>query len=146
MFEKISFQFFFSVTCIEPGHEKICSGHGECRSGICKCDSLKPLENATGYLYEYSGKFCEECPYCKGQRCHKLLPCVQSLMRNLTDNRCDINYNLVENLQLKYNDKLCQVEDDRGCMMSFKYFYDDNASLYVDLERKVKCLNGKKCE
>ncbi|KAJ8949551.1 hypothetical protein NQ314_008175 [Rhamnusium bicolor] len=58
--------------CVEPGYENICSGHGNCSNSSCQCNRLEPLDNESESLFEYSGKFCEECPYCKGQRCKKI--------------------------------------------------------------------------
>ena len=44
-------------TCITPYGEhihKLCSGHGTCECGECKC-----VETEEG---QYSGKYCEDCP------------------------------------------------------------------------------------
>ena len=44
-------------TCITPWGEflnQLCSGHGTCECGKCKCQ-----ETADG---QYSGQFCEDCP------------------------------------------------------------------------------------
>ncbi|XP_018580258.1 integrin beta-PS-like [Anoplophora glabripennis] len=131
--------------CIEPGSEKLCSGHGNCEGGTCNCDSLKSQANDTESLYEYSGKFCEECPYCKGQRCQKLFHCVEYILRNLSgESQCYIYYNLIDDIELNYNDKLCQVEDRNRCMIEFKYFYDDNNNVFIDIVKEIKCLNGRK--
>ena len=46
-------------TCITPWGEflnQLCSGHGTCECGKCKCQ-----ETADG---QYSGQFCEDCPVC----------------------------------------------------------------------------------
>ena len=47
---------------------KLCSGHGTCECGQCKCD-----EDANG---QYSGRHCEDCPTCPG-KCQELKGCVQ---------------------------------------------------------------------
>lgn len=49
-----------TATCIQPGSNgAICSGRGECKCGECQCNNNE---------MKYSGKFCEECSSCPGQR------------------------------------------------------------------------------
>ena len=50
-------------TCITPYGQfvnQLCSGHGTCECGKCKCD-----ETPEG---QYSGQFCEDCPVSCVQR------------------------------------------------------------------------------
>ncbi|KAJ8954438.1 hypothetical protein NQ318_011114 [Aromia moschata] len=134
--------------CVEPGYEKICSGHGTCTNGMCQCDRLELLENETESLYEYKGQFCEECPYCTGQRCEQIQPCLECVLqgRNCIFS-CHIYYNVVENVQKhSLNDKMCETEDINGCRFRFKYIYNENNDILVDLEKQKRCVNGTRCE
>lgn len=49
-----------NTTCIAAGSSEVCSGHGSCACGECQCNIVDG--------YRYSGKYCEECPSCPGQR------------------------------------------------------------------------------
>lgn len=50
-----------NTTCVAPGTgDPPCSGKGSCVCGECQC------HNTDGN--RYSGKYCEECPSCPGQR------------------------------------------------------------------------------
>lgn len=99
-------------------------------------------------MYRYSGKYCEECPYCKGQRCEKIFRCLQECQKDLS---CD---NTFCGLQLKYSsvsnfatnnssldEKLCLVEDENGCFISFKYTYANDELLVFESNHK-DCYNG----
>lgn len=129
--------------CIESGYKVPCSGHGICIDGHCLCESLEDVDP----LYRYSGRYCEECPYCKGQRCEKVSECVKCLKTPTcsADNFCDnISVDsLVTNTSL--DEKSCFIEDENGCFITFKYAYE-NGELIVFGGDKKECYNGYQCE
>ena len=45
---------YFSIWFTGEHIGKLCSGHGECSCGECKC-----FETDEG---QYSGRYCEDCP------------------------------------------------------------------------------------
>lgn len=134
------------LLCVEPGYKRICSERGVCVNGTCHCwkinDEIDPF-------FKYSGKYCEECPYCKGRRCEKFMPCVQCVLSDKAQNCsqiCSVNYYVVGLLQIEdKNDKLCEREDENGCVFLFKYTYKDRNALELSIEKGKICIDGKKC-
>lgn len=128
-------------SCIEPGYTQVCSGHGICTNGTCHCDSLGDADP----LYRYSGKYCEECPYCNGQRCDKIFPCLncKNAAKLGCDATCELNFvftaTVVANKSL--DEKACFVEDQEGCFVRFKYVYE-NESLTVFGNYQKDCYDG----
>lgn len=130
------FEIPFYPSCIEPGYEKSCSGHGVCIEGSCICDSLEDIDP----LYRYSGKYCEECPYCKGQRCEKIFKCLKECRnnQNCDNTTCSSEYD-TGNKTL--DEKLCFMEDENGCFVNFKYAYESDRLLVFENFHK-DCYNG----
>lgn len=136
-----------NLLCIEPNHREICSGNGVCMNGTCHCWGL---DHEIDPFFKYSGKYCEECPYCKGQRCGKFMPCVQCVLNDKTRNcslKCSsVNYSVVGVLKIEDGgDKLCEREDENGCVFLFKYIYNNRNALELFIEKGKTCLDGRKC-
>lgn len=121
---------FLNPSCIEPGYETPCSGHGSCIDGSCFCESLEEIDP----FYKYTGRYCEECPYCKGQRCENIYKCLQD--RN---NSCHLKRISVVNGNV--DEKSCLIEDENGCFVSFKYHYA-NGELIIGVDDHKECYNG----
>lgn len=138
-FQLVNSNYLFEIklneSCIEPGFEKICSGHGICIEGGCVCDSLEEIDP----LYKYSGKYCEECPYCKGQRCENVFDCLKCRNTTACVDSCQLT--LTKSLNETADEKSCLVEDENGCFVSFKYRYESGKLIVVINEHK-ECYNG----
>jgi len=150
-------------TCLATsgkGVNQICSGHGVCQCGECLCH-----ENEEG---QYSGRYCEDCPTCPG-RCEELKQCVLchfTAVREAhgdTDTRdtgqechtlCPediLGHRLhthqgrltwVEKAEDKVveDERLCMVEDQAECRISFVYGYNDTTGeLLVWVQDTEKC-------
>lgn len=102
--------------------------------------------------YRFSGKYCEECPYCKGQRCANFMPCIECVLlheKHNCDSRCPFNFTLVREVirNVENDDKMCTVENADGCFFTFKYnYFDKTTSPIVAIENHYLCLNGTKCK
>lgn len=97
-------------------------------------------------LYRYSGKYCEECPYCKGQRCQKIFQCLKECQTYGTcyNTSCGLpfvvdNYNGADR---GLHEKHCLVEDENGCFVTFKYGYENDEALLVFKSNRKECYNG----
>ncbi|KAK3862713.1 hypothetical protein Pcinc_031448 [Petrolisthes cinctipes] len=119
-----------SSSCIAQGSNEECSGHGSCECGQCKCWK----ENET----TYTGRFCEDCPTCKGGRCLEFRDCVQCehfnsgpLSQDGLCDTCNITSSLIDSLkgQEAGGAKRCNVVDEDGCIFSFTYRYNSELSL-----------------
>lgn len=132
-------------SCVEPGSKVPCSGKGSCLNGTCMCQS-----DEEDPLYRYSGKYCEECPYCPGQRCSNFLPCLECWnfgirQKNFSCNgECSFAIIVVDNISrnVSQDDKMCDVEDANGCFVLFKYFYSDVNEVTVFVKKDKMCFNG----
>lgn len=131
--------------CIEPGSSKICSGNGVCESGKCQCWEL---DEELDPLYKYSGQYCEECPYCRGQRCLNFLPCLECVYRDALNastkcsEACEFKYVLIDTISSTPSEKLCETDDNYGCFITFKYSYSEQNGTMVYAKRKKDCYEG----
>lgn len=129
-------------TCMPPNGGEICSGHGECRCGACKCQ-----ETAEG---RYSGRFCEKCPTCSG-RCHEFKECVQCQIYKTgpmgdKPDLCAQNCTLfvpkgVETLEVneEAGDHKCTFYDENDCRFEFVYNDSDIDKINVTAKEKLEC-------
>ncbi|CAH1368795.1 unnamed protein product [Tenebrio molitor] len=135
--------------CVESGYTAVCSGKGVCVNNKCRCNSNEfEIGNST-VLYRYSGRYCEECPYCKGQRCAQFLPCIECNLFQKDANcipYCMFQYEIVEvvSRDVDNDEKLCDVENSEGCFFKFKYRYNGRNSVTVQYEKEIFCFNGLK--
>ncbi|KAF5269170.1 hypothetical protein FQR65_LT02470 [Abscondita terminalis] len=132
-----------NTTCIAPGSEGlVCSGQGFCSCGECQCNTIDG--------YTHSGKYCEECPSCPGQRCEELRNCVecQAYKSGLYDqSECSLKCtafttSVVDKISednVEENVKICRTPDNSGCTIIFQYMYDDNKELVVTAQRTKIC-------
>lgn len=140
-------------TCITPYGKyinKLCSGHGVCECGECKCE-----ETEEG---QYSGKFCEDCPTCPG-KCDELKACVQCKVFKSGEHweqyddfgeeacsKCpfDIGNGLeiVEKAEefVHEDERLCTEIDDDECRFTFVYGYNNKTGqLQVWVQETKEC-------
>ncbi|KAI1278772.1 Integrin beta-PS [Halotydeus destructor] len=141
-----------TTECISPNGQ-ICSGHGRCECGKCKCSQ----DEETGI---YAGTFCEQCLTCAG-KCVELEDCVRCRFPGLVvigsdegvlnvqdcEARCSRNdFVIVDDLsestlsENNTNIRLCKFSDGDGCQMEFSYdfdFVEERAS--VTLSKKREC-------
>lgn len=124
---------------------ELCSGHGNCECGICKCH-----ETAEG---RYSGKYCEKCPTCSG-RCHEFKDCVQCQMyqtgplgedKGLCLRNCTLftpkGAEKVEAIEENGEHK-CIFYDENDCRFEFVYNeneVDENGKIRVTATEKLEC-------
>lgn len=66
----INLIFVNNLTILSENNE-VCSGHGVCECGMCKCQVTTEGR--------YSGRYCEKCPTCS-DRCEEFKDCVQCQM------------------------------------------------------------------
>lgn len=133
-------------TCIDSanGNSEICYGRGECKCGNCECQLIDG--------YRYSGKFCEECPSCRGHRCDEYADCVACLayetgkydqetcVQRCTKFKVDKIDTIDQNVPLESNEKVCVIPEDSKCTFVFKYAYDElnNLNVYAQNEKICK--------
>lgn len=130
-----------TLSCKNLKTGDICSNHGSCECGSCKCSNEGDVR--------YTGKYCDECPTCSGQRCDELSPCVQCQAyesgpydsANCTK-VCTFRTILVDEVDKTGNAdvKICTLPDTDGCTFSFQYEY-----LQGDEKPVVKAEKEKSC-
>uniref|UniRef100_A0A1Q3FMG1 Integrin beta n=1 Tax=Culex tarsalis TaxID=7177 RepID=A0A1Q3FMG1_CULTA len=126
-------------TCIPPNGGEICSGHGECVCGACRC---KITEEG-----RYSGRYCEKCPTCSG-RCNEFKNCVQCQQYKtgpLTESECATNCTLfvpipVEKVEVdeEKDENKCTFFDENNCRFEFIY-NDSGEKVIVKAQEKPDC-------
>jgi len=126
-------------SCVAPGGTTHCSGHGECQCNACICH-----ETEEGW---YSGKFCEDCPACKG-KCEEYQACVQCQIFEtgpLTPEECALNctrFNATkvdEATEDAEGERSCAFFDENDCRFAFVYGYDENNEPVVKVQRTLEC-------
>lgn len=129
-------------TCIAPGapNGELCSGHGDCTCGECKCH-----ETSDG---RYSGRYCEKCPTCSG-RCYEFKDCVQCQMYKkgpLSETECATNCTLftpqsVETVVVdeEAGEHLCIFYDEDDCRFEFTYTDNYEKGVTVRAKEKLDC-------
>lgn len=121
--------------CIkDPSTGKICSGHGECICGECKC--------FTNQTEQYTGQFCDECHTCKSQ-CDYYKDCVQCRIFKegpLWDENCiNCTVPVIATKDLdSHEGELCVVWDENNCVFHFKYLKEEEL-VYVYAQDEKDC-------
>uniref|UniRef100_A0A336M8L1 Integrin beta n=2 Tax=Culicoides sonorensis TaxID=179676 RepID=A0A336M8L1_CULSO len=130
-------------TCLAPGDTVLCSGHGECVCGECKCETTEEGR--------YSGRFCDKCPTCPG-RCQEFKDCVQCQMyktgplseepglcaRNCSKIFTPISVEKVEVNEDK-DDHLCTFYDENECRFQFVYNDREEERVVVRAQETPDC-------
>lgn len=122
---------------------EVCSGHGTCECGICRCDV-----NEDG---RFSGKFCEKCPTCLGL-CHELKTCVECQMYKTgplaaSEGMCAKNCTKIYTTGVdtigadeERDEHLCTFYDDDNCRFQFVYTDD-----YINSAFEVRAQKERAC-
>ncbi|GIY15333.1 integrin beta-PS [Caerostris extrusa] len=124
-------------TCLAP-NGKICTGHGECVCGVCKC---RNSEEGT-----YSGVFCERSSTYP-LNCDEFRECVECQIFPYDNdvpaencNSCIFISIGVDKVEIqKDTEKLCTFYDDKDCRFTFKYELDDEDLPIVRARRRKDC-------
>ncbi|XP_023937152.2 integrin beta-nu isoform X1 [Bicyclus anynana] len=109
-------------TCVAPGSDDVCSGHGECVCGQCKCFKA---DQGTAY----SGAFCETCANCVNPLCANAEPCILCHLNSSCTDICtigNVNYTVSERMNEapNINDTTCilrQEENSLNCEYRYTY-------------------------
>ncbi|KAK8725734.1 hypothetical protein OTU49_010446 [Cherax quadricarinatus] len=126
------------VNCKNPANDEICSNQGKCECNQCKCS-----ENVDG---RYSGKWCEDCPTCKG-KCVPYKACVQCQVfetGEFTPEECIANCTLFNATRVpeaieEEGERLCSFFDENDCRFKFVYGYDENKEPIVRVQQTLEC-------
>lgn len=125
--------------CINPDGNTICSGNGVCECNQCKCN-----ETEEG---RYSGKWCEDCPTCKG-KCIAYKACVQCQVfetGEFTPEECEANCTLFNSTRVpvaeveEEGERHCTFFDENDCRFTFVYGYDENKEPVVRVQQTLEC-------
>ncbi|KAK8383508.1 hypothetical protein O3P69_015754 [Scylla paramamosain] len=124
--------------CMNPQTGEECSGQGVCECNQCKCNE--------GKEGRYSGKYCEDCPICKG-KCLPYKPCVQCQVfktgeltpEECLDNCTLFNSTIVDDLVEEEGERLCTFFDENDCRFKFVYGYDEDKEPVVRVQRVLEC-------
>uniref|UniRef100_A0A0P4WGX5 Integrin beta subunit tail domain-containing protein n=2 Tax=Scylla olivacea TaxID=85551 RepID=A0A0P4WGX5_SCYOL len=131
--------------CLNPESGVECSGQGACECNQCKCH-----ESQDG---RYSGRYCEDCPTCKGH-CTSYKECVQCQVfrtGKYTDEQCMthctmFNATVVSNLVEEEGDRLCSYFDENDCRFMFVYRFDEDRHPLVYALSTLQCPPPKGTE
>uniref|UniRef100_A0A8D8UPU8 Integrin beta n=1 Tax=Cacopsylla melanoneura TaxID=428564 RepID=A0A8D8UPU8_9HEMI len=127
--------------CISPEGGEVCSGHGVCECGVCKCQ-----DDASG---RYSGRYCEKCPTCMG-RCLEFKHCVQCQVYKtgpLSQDECAKNCSMaptptlvkkIEENEAK-DENLCVYFDEDECKFEYVYSYDAQGKIHLRAQEQREC-------
>ncbi|MPC16071.1 Integrin beta-PS [Portunus trituberculatus] len=115
-----------------------CSGNG-----ICECNQCKCYEGIEG---RYSGKYCEDCPTCRG-KCSLYKECVQCqafLTGKYSFEQCVtqctlFNVTVVSNLATEEGERLCTFFDENDCRFKFVYGNDNHNEPVVRAQSTLEC-------
>ncbi|XP_042890913.1 multiple epidermal growth factor-like domains protein 10 isoform X2 [Penaeus japonicus] len=125
--------------CIDPGTGEICSGQGTCECNSCRC-----FESEEG---RYSGKWCEDCPTCRG-KCSQYKSCVQCQVfgtGDLNEEECSSTCTLFNATAWQVarveheGERLCSYFDENDCRFHFVYGYDEYRQPLVRVQRTLEC-------
>lgn len=119
---------------------ELCSGHGDCVCGECKCH-----ETTDG---RYSGRYCEKCPTCSG-RCYEFKDCVQCQMYKkgpFSESECLANCTAftpqsVDTIVVdeEKGEHLCIFYDEDDCRFEFVYTDNYEGGVTVRAKEKLDC-------
>lgn len=136
----ISFIYIIRPCDFPAPNGELCSGHGDCVCGECKCH-----ETSDG---RYSGRYCEKCPTCSG-RCYEFKDCVQCQMYKkgpLSESECLANCTLftpqsVETIVVEEEagEHLCIFYDEDDCRFEFTYTDNYEKGVTVRAKEKLDC-------
>ncbi|KAJ3653855.1 hypothetical protein Zmor_013087 [Zophobas morio] len=135
--------------CIEEGYTSVCSNKGRCIDNKCTCHSFETEVDNQTIFYRHTGRYCEECPYCRAQRCHQYLPCIECNLFQKGANcnpYCQFQYEIVKKVtrNVDSDEKFCDIENTDGCFFRFKYHYNSQHSVVVQYEEDIFCFDGYK--
>ncbi|XP_045106617.1 integrin beta-PS-like isoform X2 [Portunus trituberculatus] len=124
--------------CMNPQTGEECSGQGVCECNQCKCKE--------GKEGRYSGKYCEDCPICKG-KCLPYKPCVQCQVfktgeltpEECLDNCTQFNSTIVDVVVEEEGERLCTFFDENDCRFKFVYGYDEFKEPVVRVQEVLEC-------
>nr|ACY82398.1 integrin [Penaeus vannamei] len=125
--------------CVNPDTGDICSNQGKCECNQCKC-----YETADG---RYSGKWCEDCPTCKG-KCIAYKACVQCQVFETGEfniEECKANCTTFNSTPVPVaeveneGERLCTFFDENDCRFTFVYGYDENKEPIVRVQQTLEC-------
>jgi len=126
-----------TASCVAPNDTRLCSG-----KGACECDACRCFETDGGW---YSGKFCEDCPACKG-KCEEYQKCVQCQIFESGPyspeecvEKCVFNATKVDEATPLEGERTCAFFDDEDCRFVFVYGYDENNEPVVKVQQTLEC-------
>lgn len=125
------------IASIDNSEPLVCSGHGDCVCGKCKCHNDEQGS--------YTGLYCEDCNTCEGH-CNIIRDCVECTVfgsDSLQEEECmNCTYNIQTVAEVKVenkNEKMCVFKDNDGCSFTFKYAYNESNELYIFAESTKEC-------
>ncbi|XP_063601082.1 tenascin-X-like [Penaeus indicus] len=125
--------------CRNPVTGDICSGQGICSCNACVCSVAEEGR--------YSGRWCEDCPICKG-KCSQYKSCVQCQAFGTGDlseeecmDQCTLfNSTVVQVASAETEDeRLCTFFDENDCRFTFVYGYDEDRYPFVRVQQTLEC-------